>query len=57
VDAGPGHRDWIELSELTGGRLQATAQPLAWRTGLLALAPVAALGLLGGLALLYRPRG
>jgi nickel transport protein len=57
VDAGPGHRDWIELSELTGGRLQATGQPLAWRTGLLTLAPVAALGLLGGLALLYRPRG
>lgn len=57
VDAGPGHRDWIQLTELTGGRLQATDHAPAWRNGLLALAPVAALGLLGGLARLNRPRG
>lgn len=57
VDAGPGHRDWIQLSELTGGRLQATDHAPAWPSGLLALAPVAALGLLGGLARLNRPRG
>lgn len=54
VDAGPGHRDWIELSELGAGRRQAS---LPLRGVLLSLAPVAALGLLGGLARLQRPRG
>lgn len=54
VDAGPGHRDWIELSELGAGRRQAS---LPLRGVLLSLAPVAALGLLGGLARLHRPRG
>lgn len=54
VDAGPGHRDWIELSELGAGRRQAS---LPLRAVLLSLAPVAALGLLAGLARLHRPRG
>ena len=54
VDAGPGHRDWIELSELGAGRRQAS---LPLRGVLLSLTPVAALGLLGGLARLQRPRG
>ena len=57
VDAGPGHRDWIQLSELTGGRLQAKGHAPVLRNGLLALVPLAGLGLLAGLARLYRPRG
>jgi nickel transport protein len=57
VDAGAGHRDWIELSELSLPARQA-ALPLGALPGnLLTLAPIAALGLLGGLARLKRPRG
>jgi len=57
VDAGAGHRDWIELSEL-GRPARQAAQPWAGLRGnLLTLAPLAALGLLGGLARLNRPRG
>jgi nickel transport protein len=56
VDAGAGHRDWIELSEV-GHRHQASRPWSSLRGPLLGLAPVAGLGLLGGLALLRRPRG
>ena len=61
VDAGAGHRDWIELSEL-GRPARQAAQPWANLHGnLLTLAPIAGLGLLGGLlgglARLNRPRG
>jgi len=57
VDAGAGHRDWIELSEL--GR-PSRQDAVSWATlhgNLLTLAPIAGLGLLGGLARLNRPRG
>ena len=57
VDAGAGHRDWIEISELGRPNRQA-AQPFAGLHGMvLGMAPLAALGLLGGLARLNRPRG
>jgi nickel transport protein len=61
VDAGAGHRDWIELSEL-GRPAHQAAQPWATLHGnLLTLVPIAGLGLLGGLlgglARLNRPRG
>jgi len=55
VDAGAGHRDWIELSELGPHRISRGRQPLD--KILLSIAPIAALGLLGGLAHLRRPRG
>jgi nickel transport protein len=58
VDAGAGHRDWIELSEL-GRPARQSALP-SWGAlpgNLLTLAPIAALGLLAGLARLKRPRG
>lgn len=49
VDAGAGHRDWIELSEVRPGRpLGASLLPTV-RGTLLSLAPLAGLGLLGGL--------
>ena len=57
VDAGAGHRDWIELSELGRPARQASAPWAALPGNMLALAPLAALGLLGGLARLNRPRG
>lgn len=57
VDAGAGHRDWIELSELGRPARQAAMPWSALRGNLLTLAPLAALGLLGGLARLNRPRG
>ena len=57
VDAGAGHRDWIELSELGGPVRQAAVPWGALRGNLLTLAPFAALGLLGGLARLNRRRG
>jgi len=57
VDAGAGHRDWIELSELGRPARQAVLPWGALRGNLLTLAPLAALGLLGGLARLNRPRG
>ena len=57
VDAGAGHRDWIELSELGRPARQASVPWAALRGNLLTLAPLAALGLLGGLARLNRPRG
>ena len=56
VDAGAGHRDWIELSELGRPARQAAAPWAALHGNLLTLAPIAALGLLGGLARLNRPR-
>ena len=61
VDAGAGHRDWIELSEL-GRPARQAGRPWATLHGnLLTLAPIAGLGLLGGLlgglALLNRQRG
>ena len=58
VDAGAGHRDWIELSELSLPARQAALPSWGALPGnLLTLAPIAALGLLGGLARLKRPRG
>ena len=57
VDAGAGHRDWIELSELGRPARQAALPWGALHGNLLTLAPIAALGLLGGLARLNRPRG
>ena len=57
VDAGAGHRDWIELSELGRPARQAALPWAGLRGNLLTLAPLAALGLLGGLARLNRPRG
>jgi len=60
VDGGAGHRDWIQLSELSSGRLQASTGPAATLRGsLLSLAPLAGLGLLGGLVIagLRRQRG
>ena len=56
VDAGAGHRDWIELSELGRPARQAALPWAGLRGNLLTLAPLAALGLLGGLARLNRPR-
>lgn len=59
IDAGAGHRDWISLSELRDGRLQAGSPGSTLRGTLLCAAPFAALGLLGGLvaAGLRRRRG
>jgi nickel transport protein len=57
VDAGAGHRDWIELSELGRPGRQASLPWAALHGNLLTLAPLAVLGLLGGLARLNRPRG
>jgi len=57
VDAGAGHRDWIELSELGRPARQAALPWTSLHGTLLSLAPIAALGLLGGLARLNRPRG
>jgi len=57
VDAGAGHRDWIELSELGRPARQASLPWASLHGNLLSLAPIAALGLLGGLARLNRPRG
>jgi nickel transport protein len=61
VDAGAGHRDWIELSELGRPARQASRPSANLPGNLLSLAPLAALGLLGGLlgglARLNRPRG
>ena len=60
IDAGSGHRDWIDLSEIRQGRLQAASPSpaAALRGTLLSLAPLAGLGLLGGLLVagLQRPR-
>jgi len=57
VDAGAGHRDWIELSELGSPARQASLPWASVHGNLLSLAPIAALGLLAGLARLKRPRG
>lgn len=57
VDAGAGHRDWIELSELGSPARQAALPWASLHGNLLSLAPIAALGLLAGLARLKRPRG
>jgi nickel transport protein len=61
VDAGAGHRDWIELSELGRPARQAAVSWATLHGNLLTLAPIAGLGLLGGLlgglARLNRPRG
>ena len=57
VDAGAGHRDWIELSELGRPARQAALPWTSLHGTLLSLAPIAALGLLGGLARHNRPRG
>ena len=57
VDAGAGHRDWIELSELGSPARQAVLPWASLHGNLLTLAPLAVLGLLGGLACLNRPRG
>jgi nickel transport protein len=60
VDGGAGHRDWIQLSELSSGRLQASTGPATTLRGsLLSLAPMLGLGLLGGLVIagLRRQRG
>jgi nickel transport protein len=61
VDAGAGHRDWIELSEIGNAGHQTSQQgPRNWAglgASLLSMAPITALGLLGGLARLRRPRG
>lgn len=65
VDAGAGHRDWIGLNELTHTHAASTGgsggslahHPWKALTGtLLSLAPIAGLGLLGGLVLRRRPR-
>ena len=66
VDAGAGHRDWIGLNELThthaastpSGAVRLSQHPWKALTGtLLSLAPIAGLGLLGGLVLRRRTRG
>ncbi|MFM7267116.1 MAG: hypothetical protein ACKOZT_00820 [Cyanobium sp.] len=60
VDGGAGHRDWIQLSELTPGRIQAsTGRAATLRGSLVSLAPMLGLGLLGGLVIagLRRQRG
>lgn len=66
VDAGAGHRDWIGLNEVShtqaaaghgGGPLLSQPRWRAVSGNLLSLAPIAALGLVGGLVLRRRPRG
>ncbi len=57
VDAGAGHRDWIELTELGRSARQAALPWASLRGNLFSLAPVVVLGVLGGLARLHRPRG
>jgi len=49
IDAGSGHRDWIDLAEIRQGRLQAAGPASSLRGSLQSLAPLAVLGLLGGL--------
>ena len=57
VDAGAGHRDWIEIAEIGRTGPQATLPRAVLNAHLLSLAPLAAFGLLGGLARLNRHRG